>query len=97
MSTQIPPPYEKSIGLSKMTSQIYIQSIDLFGSRWQVNASEEHIVSKKLDMIDPASNACYYGSPYPFGVDPIWQLAENRFVQFPVKTLFNPLFATSDE
>ena len=31
-------------------------------------------------MLDPASNASFYGSPYPFGVDPIWQIAENKIV-----------------
>jgi V-type H+-transporting ATPase subunit a len=31
-------------------------------------------------MINPASNHSWYGSPYPFGVDPAWQLAENKIV-----------------
>jgi V-type H+-transporting ATPase subunit a len=31
-------------------------------------------------MINPASNSSWYGSPYPFGVDPVWQLAENKIV-----------------
>jgi hypothetical protein len=35
-------------------------------------------------MVNPASNTGYYGTPYPFGVDPVWQLAENRFYAFAI-------------
>jgi hypothetical protein len=48
-----------------------------------VNTTEEYILSKKNDMVNPASNTGYYGTPYPFGVDPVWQLAENRFTILP--------------
>jgi hypothetical protein len=31
-------------------------------------------------MINSSNRSGFYGSPYPFGVDPIWQLAENKIV-----------------
>ena len=54
--------------------------MNIFGSSWHVSLSETAILSTKHDMINPASNHSWYGSPYPFGVDPAWQLAENKIV-----------------
>jgi len=31
-------------------------------------------------MISPAKASEWYGTPYPFGVDPIWQVSENKIV-----------------
>lgn len=56
------------------------QSINIFGSSWHVSSSEAAIMGSKNDMINPASNSSWYGSPYPFGVDPVWQLAQNKIV-----------------
>lgn len=30
-------------------------------------------------MLDPASDA-YSKTPYPFGMDPVWQVAENKII-----------------
>ncbi len=34
----------------------------------------------KSDMINPADNKQWYGTPYMFGVDPVWQVSENKIV-----------------
>ena len=31
-------------------------------------------------MINPAKKADWYGTPYPFGLDPVWQVSENKIV-----------------
>ena len=56
----------------------WFQALNVFGSSWQVNLTDEFILDRKLDMVDPATRHGYYGTPYPFGVDPVWQLAENK-------------------
>lgn len=69
-----------SIYTGLIYNDVFSKSVNIFGSSWQVGYSEETVLSTKHDMINPASNKTYYGSPYPFGVDPVWQLAENKIV-----------------
>ncbi len=61
-------------------NDVFSKSVNIFSSSWQVAISDETIPTLKDDMLSPASNASFYGSPYPFGVDPVWQLAENKIV-----------------
>jgi len=69
-----------SIYTGLIYNDVFSKSINIFQSAWQVSASDESISSMKNDMINPSSNTSFYGSPYPFGVDPVWQLAENKIV-----------------
>ena len=62
----------------------WFQALNVFGSSWQVNLTDEFILDRKLDMVDPATRHGYFGTPYPFGVDPVWQLAENKSASFEV-------------
>ena len=69
-----------SIYSGAIYNDIFSKSVNVFGSAWHPSLSEEQIRSKKYDMISPGSNQSFYGSPYPFGCDPIWQLAINKIV-----------------
>merc|ERR1719384_1059041 len=70
-------------------NDIFSKSLNVFGSSFQVYQTEERIMSVKNEMIDPAPSLStaahphqngYYGTPYMFGVDPIWQVSENKIV-----------------
>ncbi|POI29250.1 hypothetical protein CIB84_007000 [Bambusicola thoracicus] len=60
------------------------ESLNIFGSGWNVSAmfeqnvwSLEDLKSHQLLMLDPNVTGVYNGA-YPFGIDPIWNLASNR-------------------
>jgi len=66
-------------------NDIFSKSLNIFGSSWQVTLSDDEIIKHKSYMIDPSSRLNgtergYYGTPYPFGIDPIWQIASNKIV-----------------
>jgi len=64
-------------------NDIFSKSLNLFGSAWQVTETEDTILAHKTMMLQPALNKTktdYSGSPYPFGVDPVWQIATNKIV-----------------
>ena len=64
-------------------NDIFSKSLNIFGSSWQVAIDRNQVIHHKSYMIDPSSNATdkgYYGTPYPFGIDPIWQIASNKIV-----------------
>lgn len=69
-----------SIYTGLIYNDVFSKSLNVFGSSWHPSHSYKDILSKKGDMIDPASKEAWYGTPYPFGVDPVWQIAENKIV-----------------
>lgn len=76
-----------SIFTGLVYNDIFSKSLNVFGSSFQVYQSEKHIMEVKSEMIDPAAplpvsdrKNGYYGTPYMFGVDPIWQVSENKIV-----------------
>ena len=69
-----------SIYTGLIYNDVFSKSINIYQSSWQVFLEDEEISSMKNDMINPSNRSGFYGSPYPFGVDPIWQLAENKIV-----------------
>merc|ERR1712038_726377 len=80
-----------SIFTGLIYNDIFSKSLNVFGSSFQVYQDDEHIMNIKDEMIDPAPSTKqpgstgyhlpgYYGTPYMFGVDPIWQVSENKIV-----------------
>jgi len=61
-------------------NDIFSKSLNIFRSHWSVNYDLETIRGQKSLTLDPATDD-YSQTPYPIGMDPIWQLAENK-IQF---------------
>lgn len=62
-------------------NDFYSKSINIFGSAWYPNASRyslELLENTKDITLDPTLNADYRGNPYPFGMDPAWQMSMNK-------------------
>uniref|UniRef100_A0A672ZCS9 V-type proton ATPase subunit a n=1 Tax=Sphaeramia orbicularis TaxID=375764 RepID=A0A672ZCS9_9TELE len=60
----------------------FSKSLNIFGSGWSVKAMFTNQQNKTLQnnallMLDPNVSGVFSG-PYPFGIDPIWNLAVNR-------------------
>ncbi|KAM6295543.1 V-type proton ATPase 116 kDa subunit a 1 isoform 9-T9 [Aegotheles albertisi] len=63
----------------------FSKSLNLFGSSWSVrpmfsprgNWTDAVIETTPLLQLDPAV-AGVFGGPYPFGIDPIWNIASNK-------------------
>ncbi len=69
-----------SIYTGLIYNDIFSKSVNVFGSSFQVAPSEKEIMTMKNNMLNPAKSTEWYGTPYPFGVDPVWQVAENKIV-----------------
>ncbi|KAL6737505.1 hypothetical protein Aduo_011141 [Ancylostoma duodenale] len=79
-----------SIYTGILYNDAFAKSFNVFGSSWAnpYNQSEiESWIQPKVDsreakittvMLDPATAYLKERGPYPFGVDPIWNIAENR-------------------
>ncbi|KAK7583962.1 hypothetical protein V9T40_004925 [Parthenolecanium corni] len=57
----------------------FSKSINVFSSHWKTNFNYTFTASHPELSLEPNSTD-YLGTPYPFGIDPIWQLAENKIV-----------------
>ena len=67
-----------SIYAGLLYNDVFSKSLNVFGSSWYPPQKTEVVMQIKEDMINPRGG--YYGTPYPFGVDPIWQVSENKIV-----------------
>ncbi|XP_063706594.1 V-type proton ATPase 116 kDa subunit a 1 isoform X3 [Culicoides brevitarsis] len=54
-------------------NDIFSKSLNLFGSRWKINLDNSTVMSNHIFQLDPKDQ--YVGTPYPFGMDPVWQVA----------------------
>jgi V-type H+-transporting ATPase subunit a len=64
-------------------NDFFSKSINIFGSSWQVTEDKNSILDHKSLMLNPARNSNYSdwaGTPYPFGIDPVWQISNNKIV-----------------
>jgi len=60
-------------------NDIFSKSMNIFGSAYKVNLTDEEISAVHHQMLVPnARNGHYSQYPYPVGVDPVWQFAENK-------------------
>ncbi|NXP21066.1 VPP2 ATPase, partial [Scytalopus superciliaris] len=73
-----------SIYTGLIYNDCFSKSINIFGSGWNVSAMFEQnawslkdLKSNRFLALDPNISGVYNGA-YPFGIDPIWNLASNR-------------------
>ncbi|XP_044763110.1 V-type proton ATPase 116 kDa subunit a1 [Coccinella septempunctata] len=59
-------------------NDIFSKSMNIFGSRWKNLYDHNSIGTAQAFDLDPAE--AYMGTPYLFGVDPIWQMAKNKII-----------------
>ncbi|XP_014203927.1 V-type proton ATPase 116 kDa subunit a isoform X3 [Copidosoma floridanum] len=60
-------------------NDVFSKSLNLFGSHWEIrNLTSKDVLDNGVLPINPTWD--YVGHPYPFGMDPIWQLAENKII-----------------
>uniref|UniRef100_A0A8D2IX14 V-type proton ATPase subunit a n=1 Tax=Varanus komodoensis TaxID=61221 RepID=A0A8D2IX14_VARKO len=63
----------------------FSKSFNIFGSSWHVRPmynnggwTDEIVHSHEYLQLNPAHPGVYSGNPYPFGIDPIWNIANNK-------------------
>ncbi|XP_037015157.2 V-type proton ATPase 116 kDa subunit a 4 isoform X2 [Artibeus jamaicensis] len=63
----------------------FSKAFNIFGSSWSVRPmfrngtwNMETLEANPLLQLNPAVPGVYSGNPYPFGIDPIWNLASNK-------------------
>lgn len=68
-----------SIYTGLMYNDVFAKSLNIFGTSWTMfphNTSQIHLITDvQLNPMDR-----YLGTPYLFGVDPIWQLSKNKIL-----------------
>lgn len=60
-------------------NDVFSKGVNIFGSAYKVNLTTEELQHHHSGMLVPNEvNGHYRQTPYPFGVDPIWMMAENK-------------------
>ncbi|XP_057615735.1 V-type proton ATPase 116 kDa subunit a 4-like [Chionomys nivalis] len=74
-----------SIYTGLIYNDCFSKSFNIFGSSWSVQPMfrngtwNAHVMEKSQYLqLDPAIPGVYSGNPYPFGIDPIWNVASNK-------------------
>lgn len=59
-------------------NDIFSKSLNIFGTHWKPNRTLSEILDHDYTQINPSNEYIKY--PYPIGLDPIWQLANNKII-----------------
>lgn len=73
-----------SVYSGMLYNDIFSKSVNIFGTSWIVGSdpaySDKVLAESEQIMLDPRNTYNNTGYPYPFGLDPVWQMAENKIV-----------------
>ncbi|ESO03533.1 hypothetical protein HELRODRAFT_187042 [Helobdella robusta] len=65
-----------------MYNDVFAKPINIFGSAWYASPSkyQQHLHTNKDIMLNPLHDnvSDYRGFPFPFGMDPIWMMSQNK-------------------
>ncbi|CAB4067296.1 ATPeV0A [Lepeophtheirus salmonis] len=70
---------EKQLAARLIYNDFFSKSVNIFGSSWKPTTPKEEMMSIDSEMIDPSKGG-YANVPYPFGVDPVWQVSDNKII-----------------
>ncbi|XP_017874019.1 PREDICTED: V-type proton ATPase 116 kDa subunit a isoform X2 [Drosophila arizonae] len=62
-------------------NDIFSKSLNIFGSHWHLSYNKSTVWNNNYLQLSPATSD-YEGTPYPFGMDPIWQIASSNKIVF---------------
>ncbi|XP_032674157.1 V-type proton ATPase 116 kDa subunit a isoform X2 [Odontomachus brunneus] len=68
-----------SIYTGLIYNDVFSKSLNIFGTNWVINYNLSTVMNNKELQLNPSSED-YIDYPYPFGMDPVWQLAENKII-----------------
>ncbi|KAK2585280.1 hypothetical protein KPH14_009971 [Odynerus spinipes] len=60
-------------------NDIFSKSLNIFGSHWNITYDFSTVHSNRALQLNPNTTE-YIQYPYPLGMDPVWQLAENKII-----------------
>ncbi|XP_058813628.1 V-type proton ATPase 116 kDa subunit a 1 isoform X1 [Topomyia yanbarensis] len=60
-------------------NDIFSKSLNVFGSAWSINYNTSTVMSNKALQLNPGTKD-YSGTPYPIGLDPVWQVSDNKII-----------------
>nr|XP_033324009.1 V-type proton ATPase 116 kDa subunit a isoform X1 [Megalopta genalis] len=61
-------------------NDVFSKSLNVFGSYWKISYNYSTINSNANLQLNPSNKDEYYQIPYPIGMDPVWQLADNKII-----------------
>lgn len=68
-----------SIYTGAIYNDVFSKSFNVFGSSWIVGYNKSTLLDNHALQFNPSTDD-YTQKPYPFGVDPAWQLADNKII-----------------
>ncbi|XP_011503151.1 PREDICTED: V-type proton ATPase 116 kDa subunit a isoform 1 isoform X4 [Ceratosolen solmsi marchali] len=59
-------------------NDVFSKSLNVFGTYWTVNYTRSDVINNRVLQLNPTTD--YIQHPYPIGMDPVWQLSENKII-----------------
>lgn len=59
-------------------NDLFSKSMNVFGSAWKIKYNTSTIVDNAFLQLNPSTDTGH--DPYPFGLDPAWQLSDNKII-----------------